>query len=368
MRLQTKALLFFLGFLNWQAPNAAVAQQRPPFVLTTDKLRSSVAWFNSMDQETVVNHVPNAQAADWLAEQVPLFECPDSLLQQTYYYRWWTYRKHLKQTPDGYVFTEFITPMNHAGKHNTISSALGHHLNEGRWLHDSQYIDQYLRFWLFADPKQPKPKLRAFSSWLQDAVYSMYLVNPNKALVQELLPVLHTDYRQWEKEKMLPNGMFWQFDVRDAMEESISGSRKEKNVRPTINSYMYGNAKAMSAMAKLVKNDTLQTRYAQKAKQLRADVQRTLWDEKGTFFKVQYEKGASAKPARSSATFRGTSRCPPTNPPTPSSGPTSPTRPASGRRGASPRPSGAPPASAPTARATAASGTARCGPTPPPKP
>ncbi|UOG75961.1 alpha,alpha-trehalase [Hymenobacter tibetensis] len=291
MRLQTKALLFFLGFLNWQAPNAAVAQQRPPFVLTTDKLRSSVAWFNSMDQETVVNHVPNAQAADWLAEQVPLFECPDSLLQQTYYYRWWTYRKHLKQTPDGYVFTEFITPMNHAGKHNTISSALGHHLNEGRWLHDPQYIDQYLRFWLFADPKQPKPKLRAFSSWLQDAVYSMYLVNPNKALVQELLPVLNTDYRQWEKEKMLPNGMFWQFDVRDAMEESISGSRKEKNVRPTINSYMYGNAKAMSAMAKLVKNDTLQTRYAQKAKQLRADVQRTLWDEKGTFFKVQYEKG-----------------------------------------------------------------------------
>lgn len=33
------------------------------------------------------------------------------------------------------------------------------------------------------------------------------------------------------------------------MEESISGGRKVRNVRPTINSYMYGNAKAIAAIA-----------------------------------------------------------------------------------------------------------------------
>ena len=47
---------------------------------------------------------------------------------------------------------------------------------------------------------------------------------------------------------MLPDGMFWQFDVRDAMEESISGGRKVKNVRPTINSYMAANAAARTEM------------------------------------------------------------------------------------------------------------------------
>ncbi|MFC7667699.1 glycosyl hydrolase family 65 protein [Hymenobacter humi] len=290
MQLRTKPFLFLLSLLGLTGLAEVAAQQAPASVLTAEHLRASVARFNALDQEDVINLVPNAQAADWLAQQVPLFECPDSALQETYYYRWWTYRKHLKQTPDGFVFTEFITPMKHAGLHNTISSALGHHLNEGRWLHDPQFTEQYTRFWLNVDSKKTK-KLHAFSSWLQDAVYSMYLVSQNQALVQELLPVLSADYRQWEAEKMLPNGLFWQFDVRDAMEESISGGRKAKNIRPTINSYMYGNATAMAAMAKLTKTDSLERKYARKAKQARADVQRTLWDDKASFFKVQYEKG-----------------------------------------------------------------------------
>jgi hypothetical protein len=267
---------------------APAAAQQP--VLTAEHLRASVARFNALDKEDVINLVPNAQAADWLAQQVPLFECPDSAIQETYYYRWWTFRKHLKQTPDGYVFTEFITPMKHAGMYNTISSALGHHLNEGRWLHDPQYTEQYTKFWLNVDSKKTK-KLHGFSGWLEDAVYSMYLVNNNQAFVQEVLPALTADYRLWEAERKLPSGMFWQYDVKDAMEESISGGRKEQNVRPTINSYMYGNAKALAAMAKLTKNDSLERKYTLKAKQLRADVQRTLWDPKTDFFKVQYAKG-----------------------------------------------------------------------------
>ena len=35
-------------------------------------------------------------------------------------------------------------------------------------------------------------------------------------------------------------------DVQDGMEESISGGRRKQYARPTINSYMYGNAKALS--------------------------------------------------------------------------------------------------------------------------
>src|SRR6185503_10789279 len=173
--------------------------------------------------------------------------------------------KHLKQTPDGFVFDEFITPVNHAGKYNTVSSALGHHIYELRWLNDQKYLDDYINFWLHADPKTPKPHLRLFSSWLEDAIYNRWLVNRDKKFLRENIGLLDADYRAWEEEKKLSSGLFWQFDVRDAMEESISGSRKDQNRRPTINSYMYGNAIAMAKMANVLSIDSLEKKYASKA-------------------------------------------------------------------------------------------------------
>lgn len=267
------------------------AQTSSQSAFLTTKLKMYTDYFNSIDTETVVNHVPNAMAYQWLSQNVPLFECPDSVLERTYYYRWWALRKHLKKTPDGFVFTEFITPIGHAGKHNTVSSALGHHIYEGRWMRDQQYMKDYISFWLFVDPKTPKPHLRAFSSWLQNAMYNWYLATADKAYLERIFMVLHEDYKVWEADKGLPNKMFWQFDVRDAMEESISGSRKLKNIRPTINSYMYGNAVAMATMAKMFGNDSLQKMYEQKAADLKVLVHEQLWDDTASFFKVQYETG-----------------------------------------------------------------------------
>ena len=60
---------------------------------------------------------------------------------------------------------------------------------------------------------------------------------------------LRKDYAAWEKERLTPGGLFWQRDVSDGMESSISGGRKVKNLRPTINSYMYANARAIAAIA-----------------------------------------------------------------------------------------------------------------------
>ena len=79
-----------------------------------------------------------------MKDNVPFFECPDKSFEQIYYFRWWTFRKHLKKTPDGFVFTEFLDKVGHSGKYNTISCALGHHLYEGSWLRDQRYIDEYL--------------------------------------------------------------------------------------------------------------------------------------------------------------------------------------------------------------------------------
>ena len=213
------------------------AQEKP--FLTTAKLKSYVSHFNSLDTETIKNYVPNAGAFTWLSANVPLFECPDSAIERIYYYRWWTFRKHLVQTPNGYVFTEFITNVKWAGEYNTVSSAVGHQIYEGRWLRNPEYIRGYINFWLFEDPKQAKPHFHAFSSWIDNAVYNFYLVNPDKPFIKHTLPALDKDYRDWEHERQLKNNLFWQYDVRDGMEESISGGRKVQNIRPTINSYVW---------------------------------------------------------------------------------------------------------------------------------
>ena len=269
------------------------AQQKS--ILGTEKLKKYVTYFNSIDTEAVKNYVPNAEAFTWLAEQVPLFECPDSVLEQNYYYRWWTYRKHLVKTPEGFIFTEFIEPVKHAGKYNSISCALGHHIYEGRWLKDNSYLKDYIKFWLYhADVGQTKQRFHQFSSWIDDAVYQNYLVQPDQGFLEEILPALDKDYAKWESERQLKNGLFWQNDVKDGMEESISGSRKDQNQRPTINSFMYGNAMALDKIATLLGNKTLADQYKNKATVLKKLVQDSLWNASSSFFETRKAKGGSS--------------------------------------------------------------------------
>jgi hypothetical protein len=284
-----KYTLFVLSVAVW--PHLAIHAQTNTGIVPVAKLKAYVDYFNATDSEYVKNYVPNDKAFEWLSHNIPLFECPDTTIEKIYYYRWWAFRKHLKQTLDGFVFTEFITPVGHAGKHNTVSSGLGHHIMEGRWLRDTTYINQYINFWLYADAATPKPHLRAFSSWLQHAILNLYNVHPDTNFLRKHFKRLDEDYKQWEAEKQLQNGMFWQFDVRDAMEESISGSRTVRNMRPTINSYMYGNAMAMAKMAIHLEEYDLVNPYSQKVEALQRLVLDSLWDDKEKFFKVRHPDG-----------------------------------------------------------------------------
>ncbi|HTN38350.1 MAG TPA: glycosyl hydrolase family 65 protein [Arachidicoccus sp.] len=265
-----------------------------PFILQPTIMRRDVQYFGSLDKEDVKNYVLNADTYDWLSKEIPLFECPDSILQQMYYFRWWSFRKHLVKTPLGFVFTEFITPVKFAGAYNTISSALGHQVYEGRWLQDPKFIQQYVHYWLYGDAVQKKPGFHRFSSWVDDAVYQLYLVNQDKAFIQKILPALQQDYRLWEKERGLPGGLFWQYDVRDAMEESISGSRHQKNIRPTINSYMFGNARALAKMNLLLDQKDTAIYFEKKAEALRKLVLDSLWNDSAKFFEVRYPNGKFA--------------------------------------------------------------------------
>lgn len=287
--------LLFAALASLGAP---LLVRAAPAVLTPDGLQQHVAHFNAMEDEPIVNVVPNSESAAWLQANIPLFTCPDSTVEEIYYFRWWAMRKQLRRAPDGsYVFTEFIN------RADPISSALGHHLMEGRWLHDQTYHDQYVNWWLRGNAGKEQPKLHNFSQWLAYALWQRSFVTGDTKSLVALLDDLVADYAQWEKERQRPDGMFWQFDVRDAMEESISGSRTKKNVRPTLNSYMYGNAQAIAAIAVLAGRDDVAAEFVAKATKLQGLVEKTLWDPEAKFFEAVLEDGGGFANAREEIGF-----------------------------------------------------------------
>jgi len=266
----------------------------PMLVLDAGAFKHHVDFFNGMEPENIVNHVPNEQSWAWMKDNVPFFECPDKRFEQVYYYRWWTFRKHLKKTPDGFVFTEFLDQVGHSGKHNTISCALGHHIYEGSWLRDKRYIDEYARFWYIGHEGGLQPHLHKYSNWATSALYRRYLVNGDRAFLTSLLDAFIADYQGWVKDRGTESGLFWQYDVRDGMEESISGGRKVQNIRPPLNCYMYANALAISKVAELAGRDEIAGEYAEKAAKLRALIHELLWDDEAKFFKVRGPDGRLA--------------------------------------------------------------------------
>ena len=229
------------------------------------------------DEEFIKQHISNEEAYEWMKENIPFLECPDHEIEETYYFRWWVYRKHVKYTPEGYIITEFLPDVYWAGKYNSINCAAGHHLYEGRWLRNGNiYMEDYIRFWL-----RGNGDIRSYSTWIADAVYQYCLVKGEFQLAVELLSELKENYGQWEKDHRHESGLFWSNDDRDAMEYSISGN----GLRPTLNSYMYGDAMAIAKIAEIAGDSACQE-YYKKAEKIKELVQTKLWDQEEQFFKV----------------------------------------------------------------------------------
>lgn len=243
------------------------------------QMRGYVDAFNGKDEELIRQDIPNAAAADFLAENIPFFDAPDEDFVRTYYFRWWVFRKHIKSTPVGCIITEFLPPVRWAGEHNAISCSLGHHLFEGRWLRDRRYLDQYLGFWL---TKTAGEHLRAYSSWLGEGIWARHLVQPDRELLIGLLPSLVRNYEGWEKTNLCEDGLFFQTDRNDGMEHSISGPGR----RPTLNSYLYGDAKVIARIARMAGRPELAAIYREKADSLRQRVLGNMWDGQAGFFKT----------------------------------------------------------------------------------
>ena len=267
----------------------------PPNLLRAEDFRHYVDALNQSDPEDVNGGIPNAEAWAWMTRNIPFLACPDGELELTYYYRWWAYRKHIEKTGAGYVITEFLRPVKHSTDYNAISCALGLHIAEGRWLRDPRYLDAYVDFWLHSgEGGGLQEHFHQFSGWLSAALYDRWLADGNRPRLLAQFAALRKDYAAWEEERLTPSGLFWQRDVSDGMESSISGGRKVKNLRPTINSYMYANARALAAIAGMAGDARARATYERKAGALRKLTQERFWNPKDRFFETLLEDGKSA--------------------------------------------------------------------------
>lgn len=290
----TRSEFLRLGAAAWLTSAYAADAHGAP-VLQPEGFRRHVDRFNAIDAGEVVNAIPNAQTWGWMARNIPYFACPDPDIEQIYYYRWWTYRKHIKQTPAGFLITEFLKPVGHAGEYNSLSCAFAHHVAEGRWLHDPQYVEGDIHFWLRSGENGGLRKnFHQFSNWPAAILYDRWLVDANRAALVGYLDALLADYAAWERERLTDSGLFWQRDVSDGMEESISGGRRVRNIRPSINSYMYGDAKAIAEIAAMAGQDATARDYREKAARLKDLVQARLWNDDAAFFETRRESGEFA--------------------------------------------------------------------------
>ena len=277
--------------------------------------RHYVDYFNTMEPEGIRQAIPNKDSWQWMTQNVPLFECSNHDFEEMWYFRWWTLRKHIRQTPVGYAMTEFLVNRSYADQYNLIASGVGHHILESRWLRNPVYLDQIMQTWYKGNNGQPMKKIANYSSWMPHALWGRYLVDGRKDWIISMLPSLEWEYKHWESThtRGLPPApscrggesdaqrgggdssaggdlergiLYWQADVQDAMEETISGGRRKKYLRPSINSYMYGNARAIGNIAQLAGDKDKAKTYLDKAAALKENVHARLWNERHAFFET----------------------------------------------------------------------------------
>lgn len=189
------------------------------------KLRSYVDRFNAADEETVIQAVSNEKAYDYLYKNAPHLECPDEVIEETFAFRSWTLRKHVKKTDDGYMMSEFLPAVSWAGKHNTINAALFHHLNEYRWFKNADILKDYISFFL----RNKGGNAYHYFTPALTAVYEFLKMTGNDDILRED-PGLAEDYfKGWEERHGTASGLYRSIDCYDAMEWSISGSTPEPN-------------------------------------------------------------------------------------------------------------------------------------------
>ena len=271
-------------------------------VLDIELVRRRFDRFSADDEELYRNTIGNGRALAAVGDKIPLFECPDEDVERTYYFRWWTYRKHLRNTPDGWVVTEFLPDVSWAGKYNMISCPFGHHLREGRWLRDQSVMDEYTQIMMkYGNVNGQK----SYLSWPAWATVERVKVSGDFSFAKTLLGDFVANYEAWERGWIVKGlsirdtGGVKTYDGR----EIRTGLRPERGLfdyagdregsefalsldgaRPFVNAAMWAEAGAIAEIARAAGDMALAERFAAKSAALERNIKEKLWNRDVGFF------------------------------------------------------------------------------------
>lgn len=276
------ALLFVLAHVGL----AGCGQDPSPTLLPHRTLLESHDWWDSRDW-------------GWYEANIPFFDSPDPELNATWYYRWEVLTKHLVYgSPEtGYTFTEFIDRPFWSGSYGAISCPLGHVAYEIRWLKDRRVIEDFARYWFETPGAEP----RSYSNWYGDAMWATYAVLGDTALLRTVYPHMQMQVEGWTEERWDPEHRMYRWvGAWDGMETNINSRLTDdefgggEGYRPTLNSYLYADMRAIARAAALFGEAEKADSFAARAAALKERVQEELWDPERGFFFHQFafdEKG-----------------------------------------------------------------------------
>jgi hypothetical protein len=249
------------------------------------------------------------QEPQWYKDNIPFVDTPDTNINGVYYYRWSTHKRALRYTTAGagYIATEYDNPVWYAGdsSYSGLSDAAGYHILDGRWLRNRAYMDDYINYWLRGAGVATS---RLYSEWITSAAYQRYLVTGDATGLSGNLAQLIAHYNSWNTNfttNITVNGaatnssLYFQSPLLDATEFTETSFRSSDafgggaGFRPTINSYQYANAQAISKIATLAGDTANANAFAAKAAALKAGVQQALWDSQRQFFMHVYNTDAT---------------------------------------------------------------------------
>ena len=234
--------------------------------------------------------------AQWYLDNTPFFECSDKQIEQVYYYRWKLYKAHIRNVGQNeFVITEFINDVTwDRDPYSTINAATMHHIYEGRWLKDDRYMNGYINYMF-----QQGGNNRSYSESVADAAYARYLVNGDAAFITKQLDSMKSVYDKWYDHYDSSKNLYYIPAMPDATEYTIAsidasngtaGFDSGEAFRPTINSYMYGNAIGIAKIAAMKKDWITNKAYLQRAAALKHNVEEDLWNDSLQHFTDRFKQ------------------------------------------------------------------------------
>ncbi|KAL5342253.1 Six-hairpin glycosidase-like protein [Aspergillus crustosus] len=264
--------------------NYTVADDRPIL-----RFPSSTSTATTIRNAEAITTEYFANDAPWYTDRIPLFETNIQSLQDVYYYRWSIFRSHQRDLGNlGFISTEFINDVSwQTHPWAILINAANYHLREGRWSRDRRFKEDYADV-LFGPQTNPYQ----FSEVLADGVWQGYLVDGVAADAVRRIADMQRIYNGWNGSLGFggydsSKGLYYVQPLTDATEYTIAsidasggydGFLGGEAFRPSINSYQYANALAISNLATLSGDDVLAAEYHNRAETIKALVQEHLWN------------------------------------------------------------------------------------------